>query len=217
VCDARRRRACPFHARLEPARCSTHRPGRSSRALSEGHRIRCLPRRRAHLDGACRDNASCLRFSSEATLASSSSMVPRRAAPIACLRASHQPRARRSLRTKSGSPGADGRRSSSRRQAIAPAGALLAIWLLHRWAERIARASPTGPLRCAKKSLPGPKQKSTCKFDSSARSVGTRICRDVFQKDRRGRAPVKRPFPANRAKPTPGLEPGTPSLRVKRV
>jgi hypothetical protein len=123
VCDARRRRACPFHARLEPARCSTHRPGRSSRALSDGHRIRCLPRRRAHLDGACRDNASCLRFSSEAILASSSSMVPRRAAPIACLRESHQPRARRSLRTKSGSPGADGRRSSSRRQAMAPAGA----------------------------------------------------------------------------------------------
>jgi hypothetical protein len=110
VCDARRRRACPFHARLEPARCSTHRPWRSSRALSDGHRIRCLPRRRAHLDGACRDNASCLRFSSEATLASSSSMS-HSAAPIACLRASHQPRARRSLRTR-------GRRPPARR--IAP-------------------------------------------------------------------------------------------------
>ena len=37
------------------------------------------------------------------------------------------------------SEGSNGRRSSSRRQAMAPAGALLAIWLLHLGAERIPR------------------------------------------------------------------------------
>jgi hypothetical protein len=106
VCDARRRRACPFTLAWNPlAARRIDRGGRPAR-LSDGHRIRCLPRRRAHLDGACRDNASCLRFSSEATLASSSSMS-HRAAPIACLRASHQPRARRSLRTTSRSAARD--------------------------------------------------------------------------------------------------------------
>ena len=45
--------------------------------------------------------------------------------------------------------GADGRRSSSRRRAIAPAGARLAIWLLHLRPNRINELLTRGPnLRC---------------------------------------------------------------------
>jgi hypothetical protein len=68
-----------------------------------------------------------------------------------------------------------------------------------------------------KKSLPGLRQKNACKLSYFTGSVGIRICRDVFQKARPQRHRAKRFSPANRLEPTPGLEPGTPSLRVKRV
>jgi hypothetical protein len=141
-----------------------------------------------------------------------------------CTAAFHAKRAsqalggRGSLRTKSGSPGADGRRSSSRRK---------------RW-RRPARCSPSGsctsgpnglpvphrqsPSVCPKTSLPGPKQKSTCKFDSSARSVGTRICRNVFQKRPPPQRPGQAPFPCKSGRADARTRTGDPFItRERRV
>jgi hypothetical protein len=68
------------------------------------------------------------------------------------------------------------------------------------------------PSVCPKKSLPGPKQKSTCKFDSSARSVGTRICGDVFQKRPPRPRPGQAPFPCKSSEADARTRTGDPFI-----
>ena len=71
------------------------------------------------------------------------------------------------------------------------------------------------PFICRKKSLRGVRQKKSVRNAALLRSTLEHAFAGMYsRKSGPQRRRVKRFFPANRLKPTPGLEPGTPSYEL---